>query len=135
MFRFSLLVLLSLLTPLSLAQQSELSPEYLAGIWSLAGPQGCEGRSADYALFRENGTLELGTAGKPRAAGFWEINNDAVIVHLLVSPSGDQTHSFYQSSYFYQYRTARVLSLRANVFSVRIGGSDQGEELTLTRCQ
>ncbi|MGD2074222.1 MAG: hypothetical protein PVI91_00145 [Gammaproteobacteria bacterium] len=130
--RSALLVLLSLYIPTTLAEEVDLSPDYLAGTWSMAGSEGCG--SADYVLFRENGTVELGRGKAAGIAGFWELNNDTIILHMLVAPRGGQArHAFYQDSYFYQYRAAQVLQTRADVIEVRVG--EPGEHHTLTRCR
>lgn len=133
--RLTLLILLSLQIPTALAQEVELSPAYLAGTWSMSGSEGCG--SADYVLFRENRTLELGTGKAAGITGFWELNKDTIVLHMLVAPRGGNTqHPFYQDSYFYQYRAAQVLATRADAFDVSVGTQQaQGEKYTLTRCR
>jgi len=131
----ALLVLLSLHIPATLAQEARLSPDYLAGTWSLGGSDACG--SGDYVVFRANGTLELGRGKNAGVAGFWELNNDTLILHMLVSPQGEHgLHPFYQSSYFYQYRSARVLDTRADAFDVSVGAQQApGQQYTLSRCR
>ena len=133
--QLALLVLLALQIPMSHAQEVELSPAYLAGTWSLSGSEGC-GR-ANYVLFRDNRTLELGTGTTADITGFWELNKDAIVLHMLVAPRcGNSPHPFYQDSYFYQYRAAQVLAIRRDSFDVSVGGQPaQGEQYTLTRCR
>jgi hypothetical protein len=133
--QLALLFLLSLQISTSLAQQAELSPAYLAGTWSMGGSEGCG--SADYVLLRENGTLELGTGKAAGVTGFWELNKDTIILHMLVSPkAADNRHPFYQNTYFYQYRYAQVLTTRADAFDVSVGAQQTpGEQYTLTRCR
>ena len=127
--------LIALCLATTLVRAAGLSPAYLAGTWSLAGSEGCG--SADYVLFRDNGTLEMGRGKTAGMAGFWELNNDTIILHMLVSPqSGHGLHPFYQSSYFYQYRTARVLNAGPDSFAASVGAQQaQGQEYTLSRCR
>jgi hypothetical protein len=131
----ALLALLSLHIRVALAQDAKLSPAYLVGRWSFGGSGGCG--SADYALFRENGTLETGTGKKVGTAGFWELSNDTIIVHMLIAPRGVLTeHPFYQDRYYYQYRAAQVLNTRPDAFDISLGVPQAaGTQYTLTRCR
>ncbi len=134
--RFVLLVLFSLQSSTAISEEMQVSAKYLAGTWSLGGEQGCESSSVDYAMFRDNGTAELGNGTTARVTGFWELNKDAIILHMLVSPRGGTAlHPFYQDSYHHQYRAAQVLDTRNNAFEVSVGTQVQGEQYTLTRCR
>ena len=135
--QLALPVLLSLQVPSALAQKVKLSSAHLAGTWSMSGNDSCQSGNAAYVLFRENGTLELGTGKAAGIAGFWELNNDTIILHMLVAPRGGSTrHPFYQDSYFYQYRAAQVLATHADAFDVNVGSQQAlGEQYTLTRCR
>jgi hypothetical protein len=134
--RLAAIAILTLQSPMTLAREPILSPAHLAGTWSLAGATGCDSDTAGYVVFRDNATLELGTGKKARAAGFWELNNDTVILHMLVSPrAGDNQHPFYQDSYHYQYRAAQIQEVRENRFTASIGLPAEGNQYTLTRCQ
>ena len=134
--RAVLLVLFSLQSSTALSQKSPMSVEYLAGTWSLGGKQGCDSGSADYAIFRANGTAELGRGTTARITGFWELSRDAIILHMLVSPRGaTELHPFYQDSYHYQYRAAQVLDTREDALDISVGAQAQGDRYTLTRCR
>jgi hypothetical protein len=131
----ALLVLLSLHIPATLAQDAKLSPAYLVGKWSFGGSEGCA--SSDYALLRENGTLELGAGKTAGMAGFWELSNDTITLHMLVKPRSVLTqHPLYQDSYYYQYRSAQVLNTRPDTFDINVGVPQAaGTQYTLTRCR
>ncbi len=133
--QLALMALFALQIPTALAQELEPSPAYLAGTWSMSGSEGCG--SANYVLFRENRTLELGTGKAADITGFWELNKNTIILHMLVAPrGGNSQHPFYQDSYFYQYRAAQVLGTRRDTFDVSVGAQPaQGEQYTLTRCR
>ena len=134
--RLAFLMLFSLQMPAALADEVQLSPAYLAGTWSLGGDQGCKDGKSDYIVFRDNGTLEAGSGQAARVAGFWELNKDTVILHMLVAPrGGNPEHPFYQGSYFYQYRAAQVLTTRADSFDANVGAQSGGERHSLTRCR
>lgn len=131
----ALMVLLSLHIPDALAQDAKLSPAFLVGKWSFGGSEACA--NGDYALLRENGTLELGTGKTAGMAGFWELSNDTIRLHMLVKPRSVLTHHpLYQDSYYSQHRSAQVVNARANAFDINVGGTQAaGTRYTLTRCR
>ena len=133
--QLALMALFALQIPAALAQEVKLSPAYLVGTWSMSGGDSCG--SGNYVLFRDNGTLEMGTGKAAGVTGFWELNNDSVILHMLVAPRGGNTqHPFYQDSYFYQYRAAQVLRTSPDTFDVSVGAQQaQGGQYSLTRCR
>ena len=133
--RIGLTLLFILYVPASLAQDLRLTPDYLAGTWSMSGPEGCAGRT-DYATFHANGTLELGTQGRARVVGFWQAGDSTLLLHMLVAPvAGQEGHPFYQSSYYYQYRAADIMDVSADEFTVGIGDALEREQLRVSRCR
>jgi hypothetical protein len=133
--KIALPVLLSRHIPAAPAQDAKLSPAYLVGKWSFGGSESCD--SGDYALLRENGTLEVGTGKSAGMAGFWELANDTITLHMLVKPRGVLTrHPRYQDSYYYQYRSAQVLNTRPDAFDINVGVPQAaGTQYTLARCR
>lgn len=133
--QFALLVLLSLPIPAALAQDAKLSPEYLVGKWSFGGSEDCT--SGDYVLLRENGTLEQGTGKTAGMAGFWELSNDTITLHMLVKPRRVLSqHPLYQDNYYYQYRSVQMLNTRPDAFDISVGVPQAaGTQYTLTRCR
>ena len=120
----------------SLAAEAVLSSDYLQGKWSEKGNQGCTSDHAGYVVFNNNGTLQAGHGKTIRAVGFWELNDGAVTLHMLVSPSGGGGHPFYQQRYYYQYLSPKMLGLQADSFEyTQDTGAQAGEKRTLTRCQ
>ena len=78
----SFITLLSFCIP---AWASELADDYLLGQWVINGT-GCSDPDSELAIFRESGAVESVRAGKLEAAGFWEIDDDILIVHVVASP-------------------------------------------------
>jgi hypothetical protein len=68
------------------AWSSELTGEYLPGKWVVDGTN-CSDPSSEFVIFRDSGAVEGVRAEKLEAAGFWEINDDIVIVHVVASPA------------------------------------------------
>jgi hypothetical protein len=117
------------------AAELKVSPDYLEGKWVLGEKQSCGSAEADYVIMRRNGTVEMGQGEKVRILGFWELNNDTLTLHMLVSPKGTKTQNpFYRESYRYQYIAAQVLETRQDSFDVFTGTSVEGGKQTLTRC-
>ena len=121
----------------SLGAELPSSPEYFYGTWSLDGKAGCGSGSAEYVLFRGNGTLEVGRAGRVNRVGFWKIVNDTIVANTLTAPlENEQSQSFFGDSYRYEYVAPRIVSADQNVFVVSIGSDLEKEKrkVTLTRC-
>jgi hypothetical protein len=68
------------------AWSSELTGEYLPGKWVVDGTN-CSDPSSEFVIFRDSGAVEGVRAEKLEAAGFWEINDDILIVHVVASPA------------------------------------------------
>ena len=129
-------ILITLQAATALAAEVVLSSDYLQGKWSEKGNQGCTSDHAGYVVFNNNGTLQAGHGKTVRAVGFWELNDGAVTLHMLVSPSGGGGHPFYQQRYYYQYLSPKMLGLQADSFDyTQDTGAQAGEKRTLTRCQ
>ena len=121
----------------AVAADAALSASYLEGKWSDSGKQGCTSEHASYVIFHGNRTVQAGQGKSVSAVGFWEMADDTVILHLLVSPStGEGRHPFYQQSYYYQYMSPKILSIQPDSFDfTRDTGVQAGKKETLTRCQ
>ena len=130
-------ILLSLQSATATAADAALSATYLAGKWSEGGKEGCNSERASYVIFENNRTLLAGNGEVISAVGFWELGDDQVTVHLLVSPSagGGGGHPFYQQRYYYQYMSPKVISLQPDSFEfTHDTGAAAGKTKTLTRC-
>jgi hypothetical protein len=117
------------------AAEVKVSSDYLAGKWVLGEKQGCGSSEADYLIMRRNGTVEMGQGETVRILGFWELENDTLTLHMLVSPKATKVRNpFYRDSYRYQYIAAQVLETRQDAFDVFTGTDVEGGKQTLTRC-
>ena len=132
-----LFIVLSLQGTTSFAAEAALSSDYLEGKWSDGGKEGCTSDLAGYVIFHNNRVVQAGIGKSVRAVGFWELSDDTVIMHLLVSPrSGKGGHPFYQERYHYQYMTPKILRIQSDSFDYTIESAAQaGEKKMLTRCQ
>ena len=131
-------VILSLQGTTSFAAEAVLSGDYLEGVWSDSGKEGCTSDQAGYVSFNNDHTVRVGQGKSVSALGFWELGDDTVIMHLLVSPKrGGERHPFYQERYYYQYMIPKVLRVQPDSFDYTLDFVDAqvGEKKTLTRCQ
>jgi hypothetical protein len=117
------------------ASEVKVSPEYLAGKWVLGEKQACGSTQTTYIIIRGNGTLEIGRDATARAVGFWELDDDALTVHMLVSPGSTEARNpFYRENYGYQYLTAKVLEAQENTFKVISSRNVEAGAQMLSRC-
>jgi len=129
------LTILALLGTPSLAADVTLAPGYLDGKWTSGDKDSCGSNAAEYALFHDNGTMEVGRGATPLAVGFWSTKGDEITVHLLVVPSeSDTSNAFYRGRYTYSYLTANVLEARQDAFDMISGTSGDLVRKTWTKC-
>ena len=132
-----LFIVLSLQGTTSFAAEAALSSDYLERKWSNGGKEGCTSDLAGYVIFHNNRVVQAGIGKSVRAVGFWELSDDTVIMHLLVSPRNrKKEHPFYQEKYHYQYMAPKILRIQSDNFDYTIESAAQaGEKKMLTRCQ
>ena len=131
-------IVLSLQGATSFSAEAVLSGDYLDGKWSDSGKEGCTSDLAGYVIFHNNRTVQAGKGKSVSAIGFWELGDDTVIIHLLVSPrSGGEGHPFYQKRYYSQHMAAKMLKIQSDSFDYTLDlvAAQTGDKKTLTRCQ
>ena len=117
------------------AAEPKVSSDYLEGKWIFGDKQDCGSADAGYLLIRNNGTVELGKGASTRVVGFWQLDNDDLTLHLLVSPQATKGRNpFYRESYQYQYVTAKIVEAKPNAFGVIVGSNVDAGIQTLSRC-
>jgi len=132
---FVLMVLLAFFAAGGHAAEVKLSTAYLEGKWVLGEKQVCGSINAEYLLMRKNGTVEMGKGEAAGIVGFWELNNDVLTLHMLVSPATTTGQNpFYRESYRYQYITAKVVETKPDAFGVIVTTNVEAGIQTLSRC-
>lgn len=132
--RLLLLVVAAFSSAPALAADVTLNPADLAGKWVVGDKPDCGG-AADYAVFRDNGTLEMGRGATPRSVGFWSVRDNVITVHQLVAPGeSDASNVFYHGRYSYSYLTAEVLETRQGSLDIITGTTGNTVRRTLTKC-
>lgn len=87
--RRACLSMVSFVTVLGISFQAwslELTDKYLLGKWVIDGTN-CADASAEFVTFRDSGAVDAVRGGKLEAAGFWEVGDDIVSVHVVASPA------------------------------------------------
>jgi predicted Kef-type K+ transport protein len=87
--RRTYLSVVAFVTVLGLSFQAwslDLTDEYMLGKWLIDGTD-CSVTSSEVVIFRDSGAVEAVRAGKLEAAGFWEISDDILVVHIVASPA------------------------------------------------
>ena len=121
------------------AKSVELSLDYLKGSWALDSKKQCNAADKEYFIFRANGTFENGRSGKAEAAGFWQIDNYIVQLHMVTSPGFfSDTHEQmkgYQGRFIYV--PARLVTTDVQVDSFDGVGvmGEQIKKATFFRCK
>ena len=132
---FVLTFLLAVISAAASAAEVKVSPGYLQGEWVLGGMHDCKSADAKYLMMHKNGTFEMGRGGSAKMVGFWELNNDDLTLHMLVSPeTSTGQNPFYRGSYGYQYVTAKVVETKSDSFGVIIATNVDAGIQTLSRC-
>ena len=67
-------------------QAIDLNTEYLIGRWVLDA-QDCKSQNAETIEFRQNGTFEGLRLGEVESVGFWRIDQELVVLHIVTSPA------------------------------------------------
>ena len=106
----------------------------MVGKWSTGGLTGCSSDQDTYVVFHGNQTLEAGKGEAVGTVGFWLIDNDRVVLHMLVAPSpGREAHPFFQQNYYYQNMSPKILAVRPDSIDY-IHDTEAGIKKTVTRC-
>lgn len=87
--RRACLSLATFMTVLGISFQAwslELTDKYLEGKWALDGAS-CADTNSEFVIFRGTGAVEEIRNGRLEAAGFWELGDNIVTVHVVASPA------------------------------------------------
>jgi len=99
------------------SDQPRLSDDYLLGRWTTGEKEDCSSDQVVYVFFQDTHTLESGMGDTVDTVGFWRIENDRVIAHLLVAPSpARRAHPFFQEKFHYEYKSPRILETQPDRF-------------------
>ena len=123
------------------AKATELSSDYLLGTW-LIDSTDCADNNAEFAIFRDTGAVESVRAGKLEAAGFWEIDDDTVVIHVVASPAffhGEREGFVGLKAFEGQYDAFRIRVVPFNVEPDSFGAigllGEQVSKGSFTRCK
>ena len=64
---------------------AELSDHYLLGRWTTGSVENCARAEHEQTVFRADGTFATEHAGKALAVGFWQAEDDRLVMHILTT--------------------------------------------------
>ena len=121
------------------AGATDLTAEYLGGLWVMGGKDQCKNEDREYLLLRENGTFESGRSDKAEAVGFWELKEDFLNLHLVTSPAffkdvHEDMHEYDGQFHYFNMKVAAINFDGKSFEAIAIFG-DQVKKSTAVRCE
>ena len=139
--RMLLAVALAILTAgaVSPVRATDLTAEYLEGLWVIGGKDQCKNSDREYILLLENGTFENGRSGKAEAVGFWSLSEDFLNLHLVSSPAffkdlHKDLHEYDGAFHYFHIKVAAINFDGKSFEAIAIIG-DQIKKSTAVRCE
>jgi hypothetical protein len=139
--RILLALVLAILTvgAISPVCATDLTAEYLGGLWIIGGKGQCDNPDREYILLRENGTFENGRSGKAEAVGFWSLSEDFLHLHLVSSPAffedlHNALHEYDGEFHYFHIKVAAINFDGKSFEAIAIIG-DQVKKSTAVRCE
>lgn len=136
--RKTFIILFSLLMALGVSfqvQSAELGGDYLVGTW-VVDQDSCSDASSEFLIFRQSGAVESVRAGKLEAAGFWNLGNDMVDVHVVASPAFFHDDLKVMEGQYYAFPIRVVpFNLEADKFEAIGLLGDQVRRAVFVRCK
>ena len=121
----------------ALAQEvhDEIPDGYLEGTWAIGDAEACDGETTEHLTFDANGTFTAVQGGEPTAAGFWQLVDDKLDLHMVSSPAffDDQLEPF-TGQYTYYYAQALVFDYEDQMFRMVAYMAGQLRGANLARC-
>jgi hypothetical protein len=113
----------------------EIPDGYLEGTWAIGDAEACDAPTTEHLTFDADGTFTAVQGGEPTAAGFWQLDDDKLDLHMVSSPVffDDQLEPF-TGQYTYYYAQALVFDYEDQTFRMvaYLGGQLRGANLA--RC-
>jgi hypothetical protein len=107
----------------------------LEGTWAIGDAQACEDSTSERLTFDANGTFTAEQGGEPTAAGFWQLADDKLDLHMVSSPAffDDQLQPS-TGQYTYYYAQALLFDYEGQSFRMVAYMAGQLQGANLARC-
>ena len=120
------------------AHTADLNAKYLTGRWAIDA-QDCSAADVEIIEFRKNGTFENSRAGKAEIVGFWEINTDLLVLHMVTSPANfddiEPTLEAFEGQYHYFKTRMAIYNIEKNSFEAIGVLGNQIKQARAVKCQ
>jgi hypothetical protein len=113
----------------------EIPEGYLEGTWGVGGAEACGAEGTEHMTFNADGTFTTVQGGQPTAAGFWQLADDKLDLHMVSSPAffDDQLQPF-TGQYTYYYAQALLFDIADKAFRMVAYMAGQLRGANLSRC-
>lgn len=120
----------------------EVPDGYLAGSWVIGAAEACTADTGERLTFGPDGAFSAALHGSPTAAGFWERDEDVLLLHMLASPAffddpatdTDDALAAHAGQYTYYFAKGLMFDIEPDAFRVVATMGDQLQGANLFRC-
>lgn len=120
----------------------ELAGDYLPGVWAMGSAEACAANSGERLDFAADGTFTGSLHGSPTVAGFWQLADDELELHMVTSPAffddpatdADDALASHAGQYTYYYAKGLMFDIEPDAFRVVANMGDQMQGADLFRC-
>jgi hypothetical protein len=117
--------------------------DYLVGTWALGGAAACEAATGERLIFAADGTFASTLDGEPSAAGFWQLTEHELELHMVSSPayfddparSDDDILASLDGQYGYYYARGLTFDVEPDDFRVVVNMGETMRGADLHRCR
>jgi hypothetical protein len=124
------------------ALADDVPEDYLVGTWALGGAEACEVATGERLIFAADGTFTSTLDGEPSAAGFWQLTEHELELHMVSSPayfddperSDDDMLASLAGQYTYYYARGLTFDVEPDDFRVVVNMGETMRGADLHRC-
>lgn len=116
--------------------------DYLVGTWALGGAEACDSDEGERLVFAADGTFTSTLDGEPSAAGFWQLTEHDLELHMVSSPAyfddpdrtDDDVLASLEGQYTYYYARGLTFDVEPDEFRIVVDMADTMRGADLYRC-
>jgi hypothetical protein len=124
------------------AWADDVPGDYLVGTWALGSAEACELDTGERLIFAADGTFTSTLDGEPSAAGFWQLTEHDLELHMVSSPAyfddpertDDDVLAGFAGQYDYFYARGLTFDVEPDDFRVVVNMGDTMRGANLFRC-
>lgn len=120
----------------------EVPEGYLPGSWAVGSAEACAAGTGERLTFGADGAFSGTLHGSPTAAGFWQRDEDLLMLHMVASPAffddpatdADDALAAHAGQYSYYFARGLMFDIEPDAFRVVATMGDQMQGANLFRC-